>query len=118
MGHIDLFLQALQDGQSPYSLFARGPITLPGERHFAGMVRGAMIAHDDDVAALLGDAENPAHTAWNANAEKHHERWDDGKSVFPVVRHSRREFYGLIAEQSETEDEGVAGNSRGSTPSP
>lgn len=105
IGHIDLFLQALQEGQSPYSLFARGPITLPGERHFSGVARGAMIAHDDDVAALLGDAENPAHTAWNANAEKLHERWDDGKSVLSVVRHSLRELYGLIAEQSETADE-------------
>ena len=105
LGHIDLFLQALPDGQSPYSLFARGPITLPGERHFSGVARGAMIAHDDDVAALLGDAENPAHTAWNANAEKLDERWNDGKSVLSVVRHSLRELYGLVAEHSETEDE-------------
>jgi hypothetical protein len=104
-GYIDLFLEALQDGQNPYSLFARGPITLPGERHFGGVARGAMIAADEHVSALLGDAENPAHTAWNANAEKLHERWENGRAVLSAVRHSLRDLYGLIAEQREKEDE-------------
>lgn len=104
-GFIDLFLEALPDGQAPYSLFARGPITLPGERHFTGVARGAMIATDENVAALLGDAENPAHTAWNANAEKLHERWSNGRAVLSAVRHALRDLYGLIAEQRETEDE-------------
>ncbi len=105
IGHIDLFLQALSEGQAPYSLFARGPITLPGERHFAGVARGAMIARDDDVAALLGDAENPAHTAWNSNANKLHRRWINGKAVLTAVRQSLRDLYNLVAEQAETEDE-------------
>jgi hypothetical protein len=52
----------------------------------------------------LGDAENPAHTKWNANAEKLHARWSNGTAVLSVVRHSLRELYGLIAEQGEAED--------------
>lgn len=104
-GNFDIFLQALGEGQSPYSLFARGAITLPRERHFSGIARAAMIAHDKELTGLLGDAENPAHTAWNQNAKLLNKRWDNGKAVLAAVRHSAQELYSLIAEQSEIEDE-------------
>lgn len=105
--HIDLFLQALPENESPFSLFARGPITLPGEqRYFSGAVaRGAMIANDDDVAEFLGDAENPAHTRWNPSAEKLVARWHSPKPVLTAIRHSLRALYGIVAEQGEIQDD-------------
>lgn len=104
--YIDLFLKALPENESPFSLFARGPITLPRERNFSGAVaRGAMIAIDDDAAEFLGDAENPAHTAWNSNAEKLAARWHRPKPVLAAIRHSLRALYGVIAEQAEIEDD-------------
>ncbi|WP_349366442.1 MAG: hypothetical protein ABL311_01365 [Nitratireductor rhodophyticola] len=105
-GNIDLFIKALAEGEEPFSLFARGPITLPGERHFTGAVaRGAMIAHDDIVAEFLGDAENPAHTAWNSNAEKLTSRWDSPRKTLSAIRQSLRDLYNMIADQKETQDE-------------
>lgn len=105
-GSIDLFVRALAEGEDPFSLFARGPITLPGERHFAGAVaRGAMIAHDDIVAEFLGDAENPAHTAWNSNAEKLNAKWDHPRKALSALRQSLRDLYNLIADQKETQDD-------------
>lgn len=103
--YVHLFLKALPENESPFSLFARGPITLPRERNFSGAVaRGAMIANDDDVAEFLGDAENPAHTAWNSNAEKLVARWHRPKPVLAAIRHSLRALYGIVAEQAEIQD--------------
>ena len=105
-GNIELFIRALAEDDHPFSLFARGPITLPGERHFVGAAaRGAMIAHDDIVAEFLGDAENPAHTAWNASAEKLTENWEHPRRTLSAIRHSLRELYNMIADQKEMQDD-------------
>ncbi|MCY4243242.1 MAG: hypothetical protein OXD36_16055 [Rhodobacter sp.] len=106
-GNIDLFLQALAEGEKPFSLFARGPITLPGEcRYFAGaMARGAMVARDGIVAEFLGDAENPAHTAWNARAEKLSANWERPGKALSAIRKSLRDLYGIIADQKETRED-------------
>jgi len=105
-GSIDLFVRALGDDEDPFSLFARGPITLPGERHFSGAVaRGALIANDDIVAEFLGDAENPAHTAWNSNAEKLNTNWDHPRKTLSAIRQSLRDLYSLIADQKASQDD-------------
>lgn len=103
--HVDLFLKSIPETEKPFSLFARGPIILPGERKYFGgaMAMGALVANDDGVAALLGDAENPAHTAWNAHAEKLSARWQNGASVLSTIRHALKQLYVLIAEQQEHE---------------
>lgn len=106
IGNIDLFIKSLAGDEEPFSLFARGPITLPGERHFAGAVaRGAMIARDDAVAEFLGDAENPAHTAWNSNAEKLNAKWSNARSTLAAIRHALRDLYSIIADQKEAQDD-------------
>jgi hypothetical protein len=103
---IDLYLKSLPDGQRPFALVARGPITLPGERkHFASAAAyGALIANDPGVAGFLGDAENPAHTAWNLKAEKLAPGWRSPQGTLSSIRHSLRQLYGMIAEQAERED--------------
>lgn len=73
--HFDLFLRATEgDG---YALVVRGAITLPLEaREFrARRALGALIARDPAIVEFLGDAENPAHTKWNGNAEKLNANW-------------------------------------------
>jgi hypothetical protein len=103
---IDLYLRSLPEDAKPFALIARGPITLPGERrHFGSApVYGALIANDDAVADFLGDAENPAHTAWNPRAKKLAARWRSPSDTLAAIRHSLRQFYALIAEQAESED--------------
>ena len=103
--YIDLHLKALPEGKSPFSLFTRGPITLRGERNFAGaMAYGALVANDDQVSAFLGDAENPAHTAWNPHAEKLGPNWRNAPKTLAAIRRALRNLYMLVADQPETED--------------
>ena len=103
---VDLYLRPLPEGASPFALIARGPITLPGERrHFgASAAYGAMIANDDDVAEFLGDAENPAHTAWNPKAEKLAPKWRSPQGTLAAIRHALRQFYSIVADQAEVQD--------------
>ena len=105
-GHVDLFLKALAEHESPFSLVARGPIVLPGERRFTGLpARGALIARDDEAATFLGDAENPAHTGWNANAGRLTANWAGAKDVLRAIRYSLADLHSLIADQEERRDE-------------
>ncbi|TFW57791.1 hypothetical protein CT676_27700 [Bradyrhizobium sp. MOS001] len=104
--HIDLFLKPAPDGEKPFALFARGSITVPGEnRYFSGThAHGAMVASDEGVVAFLGDAENPAHTAWNANAEKLAKAWRAPSQTLRHIRYALRELFTLIADKVEQED--------------
>ncbi len=104
--YVDLFLQQLPEGGKPFSLFARGSITVPGEtRYFSGVqALGAMVAQDKGVAEFLGDAENPAHTNWIASAEKLGERWRSAGPNVKQIRYALRDLYSLIADQVARED--------------
>ena len=106
-GEIGLFLKALNENEGPFSLFARGPIVLPGERrHSSGVIaRAAMIAYDGAASEFLGDAENPAHTGWNANAEKLRDRWCNAQATLRNIRSALRDFYATIADQSKRHEE-------------
>ncbi len=106
IGHIELFLKALAEGEAPFSLVARGPIVLPRERQFARLpARGALIALDEEAATFLGDAENPAHTGWNASAEKLTANWAGARDVLRAIRYSLADLHGLIAEQEERRED-------------
>jgi hypothetical protein len=104
--HLDLFLKALPENETPFALIARGPIILPGERRYFGAsaAYGGMVANDDGIADFLGDAENPAHTAWNTKATKLEQRWRSPVNKLAAIRKSLRAFYALIADQEEKED--------------
>lgn len=104
--YVTLYLQGLPEDKKPFALVARGPITLPGERRYFGTCAayGALIANEENVAAFLGDAENPAHTAWNTKANKLAERWRSPAQTLSTIRHALRQFYNLVADQTESED--------------
>ena len=100
--HIDLFMRITEgDGQA---LVVRGGITLPQEatEFRSRKCFAALVATDDAVAEFLGDAENPAHTKWNRNAEKLAANWKNGATRLTEIRHSLGELYNLVAQALET----------------
>lgn len=104
--YVDLYLKALGENEKPFALIARNAITLPAERRYVGgaAAYAALVANDEGVSSFLGDAENPAHTAWNSKAKKLAASWRAPVETLSSIRHSLRQFYGLIAEQAESED--------------
>jgi hypothetical protein len=103
---IDLFLKSLPEGAKPFALFSRGSITVPGEmRYFGGAhAFGAMVASDDGIVEFLGDAENPAHTGWNASAGKLLKSWRAPSETLRHIRHALRELYDLVVDRVQHED--------------
>jgi hypothetical protein len=103
---VDLFLQKPETSGDSFALIVRSALTIPGEkRHFAGSpAYGAMIASDEEVVSFLGDAENPAHTSWNPQAEKVVANWQNPYSTLKAIRSGARTLYQLLAEQVEQTD--------------
>jgi hypothetical protein len=100
--HFDLFVR-ITDGEGQ-ALVVRGGITLPQEAtEFRGRkCLAALVASDDVVAEFLGDAENPAHTKWNKNAEKLSAHWKAGGTRLTEIRSCLGSLYNIVAQSLET----------------
>ncbi len=103
---IDLFLKNATPGERVQTLVVRGSITVPTEGKKLNLPdsHAALVATDELISKLLGDAENPAHTQWNERAEKLRLGWESGGLVLRRVRAALPELYTLIAERIERDD--------------
>jgi len=104
--HIDLFLKNATPGERAQALVVRGSITVPmeGKKITLPDSHAALVATDELISKLLGDAENPAHTQWNERAEKLRLGWESGGLALRRVRAALPELYALVAERVERED--------------
>lgn len=102
-GHFDLFLRHADDNVRATPLFVRGAITVPGEEQFfpSRQAFAALVATDEIVSAFLRDAENPAHTRWNGQAEKLSRNWKSAGSKLSQIRGSLRAVHDLLAQAVE-----------------
>jgi hypothetical protein len=102
----DVFLQNPPPTSEPFALFVRGSLTVPGEKRSFGSAAawGAMVASTGPVADFLGDAENPAHTIWNATAEKLTKNWLAPSQALRGIRHAPKQLQQLLGEQVEQSD--------------
>ena len=102
---IDAFLQRTPAEALPYSIFVRDRMVIPEERYgVLANVRGAMVAAESSIATFLGDAENPAHTRWNENAERLRKNWYRPHLTLRAVRHSLRNLHRTLAENEQAVD--------------
>lgn len=99
-GHFDLFLRQAEPGAKVTPLFVRGSITVPGESQFfpSKQAFAALVASDGVVSKFLRDAENPAHTRWNGQAERLQENWKSASIRLSQIRHSLRGLYESLAQ--------------------
>ena len=104
--YIDLFLKNATPGERVQTLVVRGSITVPTEGKKISLPdsHAALVATDELISKLLGDAENPAHTQWNERAEKLRLGWEGGASALRRVRGALPELYALVAERVERDD--------------
>jgi hypothetical protein len=105
--HIRLFLQLPTIPNDSCALFIRGSLTVPGEgkKNFHNVpAYGALVAADPQIEAFLGDAENPAHTSWDAHTEKLTASWRNPYNSLRAIRSALKSLYQLVAEEAEQED--------------
>lgn len=103
--YVDLFLQ-YAPGQKASTLVVRGSITVPGEGRKMALpdAMAALLADQELISRLLGDAENPAHTSWNERAEKLRVGWEGGGALLRQVRRVLGDLYNVLAETIERDD--------------
>ena len=104
--HIKLFLKhlpALSRGQDYY---LRDGVSVIEHRTFgeAEKAIGFLIADDEAVSRFLGDAENPAHTAWNAKSRGLETRYQLPQKTVMFIRRSLRQFFDAVAKEEGVED--------------
>lgn len=104
--YVDLFLKNATPGERVQTLVVRGSITVPTEGKKTNLpdAHAALVATDELISRLLGDAENPAHTQWNERAEKLRLGWEGGGLALRRVRAALPELYALVAERVERDD--------------
>ena len=104
--YVTLFLQSGKELEIGHDLYIRGGITLPREARFRGSRKalGALVADDPVVVGFLGDAENPAHTEWNAKAEKLIRNWRYPSQTLRAIRNTLVRLYDMLAQSVEEED--------------
>jgi len=87
-------------------LYVRGGLTLPGEAKFRerrGL--GALIAEEEAICSMLGDAENAAHTQWTSNTEKLRKNYRNSQPQITIIKKSVLQLYDLLAGVTEDRDE-------------
>src|SRR5690606_33041052 len=83
-----VFLERDEDLSGAEDHFIRENITIIGVHSlkFSG-IRSIVLVDDRDLANLLGDSENPAHTEWQYDSEHFHNKYTDGgKCIRFIVR--------------------------------
>lgn len=103
--YFDIFLSkdVLDIARKP--LFVREGITISEDR--VPRVRGytsMVVIGSGDLATLLGDSENPAHTEWEKNSTKFKGKYRWGPTTIDFVRLSVGKFLNLMSQGDDEED--------------
>ena len=88
-----LFLEADSQGGSHVPVYLRSGIRVSGasRKHIAG-IRSLVVAESEEIAKLLGDSENPAHTEWRQDTKGFKDRYKFGAGTLEFVKDSVREL--------------------------
>jgi hypothetical protein len=98
-----VFLERDLTMQSHRPMFVReGLIITDAVKQKQRGVRALVVAEDQPIATLLGDAENPAHTEWQARSAHFKDRYRHGESTLRYVKNS---IVSIVQMLTMTEDE-------------
>ncbi len=96
------FLEKDTSLTKPDNLFVRDGITISGISSLdKGLVRGVVIIHDTDLARMLGDSENPAHTEWQPDSRNFKGKYIDGKEALVFVKSTLKKIYDQLQRPLE-----------------
>lgn len=71
-------------------------------------VRALVVIDDDALASMLGDAEGPAHTNWNAETETFRGKYWEGKQWISIVRNAPQQLIRLLSGAEDEADISIA----------
>ena len=99
----NVFLERDLTMQSHRPMFVReGLIITDAVKQKQRGIRALVVIEDKAIATLLGDAENPAHTEWQARSAHFKDRYRHGESTLRYVKNS---IVSIVQMLTMTEDE-------------
>jgi hypothetical protein len=105
LSEFDIYLQRDDTLERADEHFVRDGITVTGVR--AGLPRGIRLIvaiRDRVLSALVGDAENPAHTEWQERSLKFKDRYHHGPFTLRYLKNVPREVVRFLTRPSEGRD--------------
>lgn len=100
-----IFLERDMSMQSHRPMFVReGLIITDAVRSKQPGVRALVVADDKPLAALLGDAENPAHTEWQSRSAHFKDRYRHGTSTLTYVKNSVSAIVQILTYSKDEQD--------------
>ena len=103
--HFDVFLERAEGSQQKRPVFIRDGIIISDVR--TRLIRDvhAIVSIDDaPLTAFLGDAENPAHTAWHEESSHFKGKYTNGPATLRFIRNAVADLCQMLAEATEDED--------------
>ncbi len=105
LSHFNVYLQRDLDMDSHRPIFIReGLIISDALKPKQRGIRALVIINDKALATMLGDAENPAHTEWQARSAHFKEKYDYGQSTLTYVKNSVAWISQLVASTKDEID--------------
>lgn len=100
-----VFLERDLSMQAHRPMFVReGLIITDAVRSKQPGVRALVVADDKPLAALLGDAENPAHTEWQSRSAHFKDRYRHGTSTLTYVKNSVSAIVQMLTQSKDEQD--------------
>ena len=105
LSYFNVYLQRDLDMDSHRPVFIReGLIISDALKPKQRGVRSLVVINDKPLATMLGDAENPAHTEWQARSAHFKEKYEYGQSTLTYVKNSAGWISQLVASTKDEID--------------
>jgi hypothetical protein len=83
--------------KKPENFFVRDGITISGITSLdKGTVRGMVVIQDSNLARMLGDSENPAHTEWQKDSRNFKGKYINGSETLVFVKNTLKQLYNKL----------------------
>jgi hypothetical protein len=101
----EVYIQRTDDPSPPSEVFLRDGMAILGlgrlrENGMLAVIR----AENNELGALLGDAENPAHTRWETSGKHFKKKYDYGPSILSLVKQSAERISSFLTTSEEGQD--------------
>ncbi len=101
----EVFIQRTDDPSPPCEVFLRDGMAIIGlgklrENGMLAIIR----AENNELGALLGDAENPAHTRWETSGKHFKKKYNYGPSILALVKQSAERISCFLTTSDEGQD--------------
>lgn len=100
-----IYVQHTEGGEQAVETFLRDGLTISGQRFLRETGTIAFVMAEDNVlGTLLGDAENPAHTRWERSGKHFRGRYENGPSILSFVQRSALHLCSLLSRKPDGVD--------------